>query len=89
MLFELKDFGQGFANLCTVYFSLRRAGHTDKEHKMIKLYNLIKHVSNLDFDIKHNVDLNAKDLKICKMVSKLDLKKNILIQVDEVLKIYG
>lgn len=48
MLFELKQFGHGFANLCTVYFNLRRQGHTDKEPKMINLYNLIKHISNLD-----------------------------------------
>lgn len=89
MLFELKQVGHGFANLCTIYLNLRRQGHTDKEPKMINLYNLIKHISNLDFDIKHGVDLNASDLKICKMASKLDPKTNILSKVNEILEVFS
>ena len=75
--------------LDTIYLNLRRQGHTDKEPKMINLYNLIKHISNLDFDIKHGVDLNASDLKICKMASKLDPKTNTLSKVNEILEVFN
>ena len=85
----LQQVGHGFANLCTIYLNLRRQGHTDKEPKMINLYNLIKHISNLDFDIKHGVDLNASDLKICKMASKLDPKTNTLSKVNEILEVFN